>query len=63
MKIVYISRFDSDRGYIINKLLEIIPELSSCIPNLKVIMVGSGNILDSIMEKARKINDTAEKLL
>jgi glycosyltransferase involved in cell wall biosynthesis len=59
MKIVYISRFDSDRGYIINKLLEIIPELSSSIPNLKVIMVGSGNILDSIMEKAQKINDAA----
>lgn len=57
MKIVYISRFDSDRSYIINKLLEIIPELSANIPNLKVIMVGSGNILSSIQEKARDIND------
>jgi len=56
MKIVYISRFDSDRGYIINKLLEIVPELSASIPRLKVIMVGSGNILDSIKEKAREIN-------
>lgn len=58
MKIVYISRFDSDRSYIINKLLEIIPELSANIPSLKVIMVGSGNILSSIQEKARDINDT-----
>lgn len=58
MKIVYISRFDSDRSYIINKLLEIIPELSANILNLKVIMVGSGNILSSIQEKARDINDT-----
>ncbi|HRS22486.1 MAG TPA: glycosyltransferase [Clostridia bacterium] len=57
IKIVYISRFDSDRSYIINKLLEVIPELSSSIPNLKVIMVGSGNILDSIKEKAREINN------
>lgn len=57
MKIVYISRFDSDRSYIINKLLEIIPELSANIPSLKVIMVGSGNILSSIQEKARDIND------
>lgn len=57
IKIVYISRFDSDRSYIINKLLEVIPELSSSIPNLKVIMVGSRNILDSIKEKAREINN------
>ena len=57
IKIVYISRFDSDRSYIINKLLEVIPELSSSIPNLKVIMVGSGNILDSIKEKTREINN------
>jgi len=57
MKIVYISRFDSDRSYIINKLLEVIPELSESIPSLKVIMVGSGNILDSIKEKAREINN------
>ena len=57
IKIVYISRFDSDRSYIINKLLEVIPELSSSTPNLKVIMVGSGNILDSIKEKTREINN------
>lgn len=55
-KIVYISRFDSDRSYIINKLLEIIPELSEKIQNLKVIMVGSGNILDSVKVRAQEIN-------
>jgi len=55
-KIVYISRFDSDRSYIIGKLLEIIPELSEKIQNLKVIMVGSGNILDSIKDRAQEIN-------
>jgi glycosyltransferase involved in cell wall biosynthesis len=55
-KLVYISRFDSDRSYIINKLLEIIPELAESIHNLKVIMVGSGNILASVKEKAQEIN-------
>ncbi len=55
-KIVYISRFDSDRSYIINKLLEIIPELAETIQNLKVIMVGSGNILDMVKERAQEIN-------
>lgn len=55
-KIVYISRFDSDRSYIINKLLEIVPELAERVPNLKVIMVGSGNILDLVKEKAQEIN-------
>ncbi len=55
-KIVYISRFDSDRSYIINKLLEIIPGLAESIQNLKVMMVGSGDILDSVKEKARTIN-------
>jgi len=57
-KIVYISRFDSDRGYIINKLLEIVPELAGAIQNLKVIMVGSGNILDLVKEKAAEINNS-----
>ncbi|HWR62495.1 MAG TPA: glycosyltransferase, partial [Clostridia bacterium] len=55
-KIVYISRFDNDRSYIINKLLEIIPELAGSIQNLKVIMVGSGDILDSVKKKAEEIN-------
>ncbi|MGE5677733.1 MAG: glycosyltransferase, partial [Pseudomonadota bacterium] len=45
-----------DRSYIINKLLEIIPELALKIHNLKVIMVGSGDILDSVREKASEIN-------
>ncbi|HYF83733.1 MAG TPA: glycosyltransferase [Clostridia bacterium] len=57
-KIVYISRFDSDRSYIINKLLEIIPELAKKIKSLKVIMVGSGNILDIVREKAQEINNS-----
>jgi glycosyltransferase involved in cell wall biosynthesis len=56
-KIVYISRFDSDRSYIINKLLEIVPELAESIQNLKVIMVGSGNLLEMVEEKAAKINN------
>lgn len=55
-KIVYISRFDSDRSYVINKLLEVIPELAEKLPNLKIIMVGSGNILEQVKEKAREIN-------
>lgn len=57
-KIVYISRFDSDRSYIINKLLEIIPELSKRVQNLKVVMVGSGNLLDMVKEKAAGINSS-----
>ena len=57
-KIVYVSRFDSDRSYIINKLLEIIPELAEKIKSLKVIMVGSGNILDMVREKAQEINNS-----
>ncbi len=59
-KIVYISRFDSDRSYIINKLLEIIPELAESIPHLKVIMVGSGDILDVVKEKAKEINTVTD---
>jgi glycosyltransferase involved in cell wall biosynthesis len=57
-KIVYISRFDSDRSYIITKLLEIIPELAEGIQNLKVIMVGSGDILDMVKERAQEINNS-----
>lgn len=60
-KIVYISRFDSDRSYIINKLLEIIPELAEKMQNLKVIMVGSGNILDLVKERAQEINSRTSR--
>lgn len=56
MKIVYISRFDSDRTYIINKLLEIVPELAEKFQNLKVVMVGGGNLLDLVKDRAQEIN-------
>ncbi|MGE5632134.1 MAG: glycosyltransferase, partial [Caulobacteraceae bacterium] len=55
-KIVYISRFDSDRSYIINQLLDIIPDIAEKIEKLNVIMVGSGDILDTVKERAQEIN-------
>jgi glycosyltransferase involved in cell wall biosynthesis len=55
-RVLYISRFDNDRGYIINELLEAIPKAAASITNLSVIMVGSGNILDMVKEKAKDIN-------
>lgn len=58
-KIVYISRFDNDRSYIINKLLEVIPELAESMGNLKLIMVGGGNILDYVKKKSTEINNAA----
>lgn len=56
-KIVYISRFDSDRSHVINQLLGVIPRIADNIEKLNVIMVGSGNILEQVKQKAREIND------
>lgn len=55
-RIVYISRFDSDRSYIINQLLEVIPKVADSVGKLNVIMVGSGNIIDLVKERAQAIN-------
>lgn len=55
-RVLYISRFDSDRSYIINELLEAVPKAAASISSLNVIMVGSGNILDMVKEKAEDIN-------
>jgi len=57
-KIVYISRFDSDRSHVINQLLDVIPTLADNIEKLSVLMVGSGNILDEVKQRAASINNS-----
>lgn len=60
-KVVYISRLDQDRSFIINRLLDVIPELSTELENLRVLIVGSGNLLDYVKEKAIEINKRASE--
>ncbi len=58
-KVVYISRLDQDRSFIISRLLEAVPALSESIPNLRVLIVGSGSLLAQVREKAAEINKAA----
>ena len=56
-RIVYISRLDQDRSFIVNQLLECIPKISSSLPNSRFIIVGGGNLLEHVKNEANRINN------
>lgn len=58
-KIVYVSRIDKDREYILQSILKVLPNLITQINKLKFFIVGGGTILDSIKENAENINKEA----
>lgn len=58
-KIVYVSRIDKDREYILQCILKVLPQLISKVNKLKFFIVGGGTILDSIKESAENINEEA----
>lgn len=58
-KLVYVSRLDEDRRYIVSQLLAAIPSLIKEIDDLKIFIVGGGNILQYVTEEAAKLNAAA----
>jgi len=61
INIVNISRMDKDMTHATHKLLEIAPLIHAQKPNSQIIIVGGGNDLDAISEKADILNKSLGK--
>ncbi|MCL2573182.1 MAG: polysaccharide pyruvyl transferase CsaB [Defluviitaleaceae bacterium] len=57
-RIVNISRMDRDMSHAAHRLIELAPQLYEKNPNTRIVIVGSGNDYDAIVEKAQGINDS-----
>ncbi len=54
--LVYVSRMDESRAMVARQLIHITPKLVKEIPNLRVLIVGGGDVLDELLEKSKKVN-------
>ncbi len=64
LHIVYISRLDSGNAKIAFQLMEIIPQIADKIKNIKILIIGDGNLYQEIKNKADAINkETGKKLI
>lgn len=54
--ISYVSRMDESRSLAAKQLIEAVPDLAKKIPNLKVILVGSGDDFENVKAKAEAVN-------
>ncbi|SHH48596.1 glycosyltransferase [Tepidibacter thalassicus] len=60
-KIVHISRLNKDTSDVAFQLIKITPDLVKEIDNLKVLIVGEGNMLRELKEKAEEVNKNLKK--
>jgi glycosyltransferase involved in cell wall biosynthesis len=60
-RIVYVSRIDKDREYILQCILEVLPQLTKRIEKLRFFIVGGGDILSSIRHSADSLNESSGK--
>lgn len=54
--LVYVSRMDESRAMVAKQLINITPELCGEFPDLRIIIVGGGDVFDELKNKAEKIN-------
>ena len=54
--ITYVSRMDDSRALVARQLIEIAPRLCKEINNLKIIIVGGGNVFDELKQKSLEAN-------
>ena len=54
--ITYVSRLDESRSLVAKQLIEAVPKLDRQIPNLKIILVGSGDDFENVKSKAEAVN-------
>ncbi len=54
--IVYVSRMDEDRALAAKLLISIAPKIKEKISNIKIIIVGGGNVFEPLKVKADEIN-------
>lgn len=58
-KIVYVSRIDKDREYILQSILEVLSQLTYDVLKLRFFIVGGGNILDSVKQSVDSLNQAS----
>ncbi len=58
VRIVYVSRMDTDRSLAAHKLIEATPELFTKIPQLEVVIVGGGDDYENIKQRAQEVNSS-----
>ncbi|MBR2593134.1 MAG: polysaccharide pyruvyl transferase CsaB [Firmicutes bacterium] len=56
LKLVYVSRMDESRALVARQLIEITPDLVKEIPNIKLIIVGGGDVFDDLLKKSQEVN-------
>lgn len=54
--ITYVSRLDESRSLVAKQLIEAVPRLDAQIPDLKIILVGSGDDFENVKEMAENVN-------
>lgn len=57
MKIVYISRLDSDRSEVAFQLVEVGEQLANQLPDLEIVIVGGGNEFEKLKNRAKEVNE------
>lgn len=54
--LVYVSRMDESRALVARQLISLAPSLEKEIPNLRMIIVGGGDVYDELLEKSKEAN-------
>ncbi len=52
----YVSRMDESRALVARQLIEIAPPLAEKIPQLRLLIVGGGDVYDELLSKAQEVN-------
>ena len=54
--LVYVSRMDESRALVARQLINIAPDLCREFPDLKILIVGGGDVFEELCQKAEKVN-------
>ncbi len=55
--LVYVSRMDESRAMVARQLIEITPKLVEKVPNLRILVVGGGDVYEELLQKSKSVNE------
>lgn len=55
--LVYVSRMDESRALVARQLIAQAPALAKAIPNLRMLIVGGGDVYEELLEKSKETNE------
>lgn len=53
----YVSRMDQDRALVARQLIDLAEELTQAVPGIALLLVGGGDQLESLRQRAKEVND------